>query len=271
MKLINQSYEIIEPKDYSVKELMKFMEKCGRISYQSFDKIDDFSYIKFHTMILSNGHNAVLEFMPIYLTITEYNPETEYLIKKFEENEYSKVVKLTNTEKFICYITTTMRVITENYFKDCERYFSDPTEYHERRYTVKFITNRQITHELVRHRKMSFIQESTRFCNYNKDKFGNELTFIKNGLEDNTEWCNYLVSVEKVYMKLINLEIKPQIAASVLPNAVKAEIAVSGYATDWKNLFALRTSKAAHPQMRELMIPLQQEFYSRGMLINNPH
>src|SRR5574344_2740104 len=138
--------------------------------------------------------------------------------------------------------------------------------------------------ELVRHRVMSFAQESTRYCNYSKDKFGNELTFIIPSWfseekqanislkysdligENNAELLckQFLCNSEITYNKLLEEGWKPQEARQVLPNALKTELVMTGFVSDWQHFFGLRCDKAAHPQARELAIPLQEEFIKRG-------
>lgn len=132
--------------------------------------------------------------------------------------------------------------------------------------TVKFIVDRGVSHELVRHRLAFFSQESTRYCNYSKDKFNNEVTFIKpcwfNKASTYTQafWLDSIGSTEKSYQVLIEEGWTPQEARSVLPNALKTEIVVTSNLRHWREIFRQRTSQAAHPQMREVMIPLLEDF-----------
>ena len=142
--------------------------------------------------------------------------------------------------------------------------------------SVKFIVDRGISHELVRHRIASFAQESTRYCNYAKDKFGSECNFIDitPGIKlDNKmksmetseialvleEWEKAMEDAERHYMKILELGATPQIARSVLPNSTKTEITVSANYREWRKFFKLRIPKTAHPQMREVTIPLLKE------------
>lgn len=130
--------------------------------------------------------------------------------------------------------------------------------------SVKFICDRGISHEIVRHRIASFAQESTRYCNYSADKFGKSITFIKPCFwEDNSEEMNcwfYTCSIaESKYFYLIECGASPQEARSVLPNSLKTEIVVTMNLREWRHFFKLRTSSAAHPQMREITIPLLAE------------
>jgi thymidylate synthase (FAD) len=125
---------------------------------------------------------------------------------------------------------------------------------------VIFITDRGITHEQVRHRLCSFVQESTRYCNYSKDKFGNEISAIMpDGLSMAAIeiWLEAVSCAEKAYFSLIEKGCTPQAARSVLPACTKAEIAVKANFREWRHIFRLRAiSKVAHPDMRKLMIPL---------------
>lgn len=201
-------------------------------------------------------------------------------------------------------ITTNLRVLVENNWLDDLKYVCEPTEHHERRYTVKFICDRGVSHEFVRHRVFSFAQESTRYCNYSKDKFGNEVTFIipewfdlkeghcvyKDALVENgtlkeqggfyiddlyigNEWGGEiwaflwtLQHCEHYYFGLINKGWKPQQARAILPNSLKTELVMTGFISDWKHFFELRTAGSAHPQARELAIPLREEFINKGYI-----
>lgn len=134
--------------------------------------------------------------------------------------------------------------------------------------SVKFICDRGVSHELVRHRIASFGQESTRYCNYSKDTFGNEITVIEplfyehNPLHYNSRWDKWYQSCltsEKYYFELINDGSTPQEARSVLPNSLKTEIVVTMDMREWRHFFKLRTASVAHPQMREITIPLLKE------------
>lgn len=142
--------------------------------------------------------------------------------------------------------------------------------------SVKFTVDRGVSHELVRHRIASFAQESTRYCNYSKDKFGNEISVIDidggmcldanmkkmsalEMLAIKDEWIKAMKSAEKHYMKMLKLGATPQTARSVLPNSTKTEITITANYREWRAFFKLRTAKAAHPSMREVTIPLLKE------------
>jgi thymidylate synthase (FAD) len=131
--------------------------------------------------------------------------------------------------------------------------------------TVRFVCDRGVTHELVRHRIASYSQESTRYCNYTNDKFGNELTFIKPCFwnEDDEAyklWLETMSHIEKQYNKMIELGAKPEEARSILPNSLKTEIVVTMDLREWRHYFKLRTAERAHPQIREISIALLEEF-----------
>jgi thymidylate synthase (FAD) len=137
--------------------------------------------------------------------------------------------------------------------------------------TVKFVTDRGVTHELVRHRVASFTQESTRYCNYGKGKFGSEITVIepfffdktpvepwKNNLYD--AWVTSCSEAERIYLMMLEMGAKPQEARSVLPNSLKTEIVMTANPREWRHVFELRTVREAHPQIRQIMCPLLKSF-----------
>lgn len=132
--------------------------------------------------------------------------------------------------------------------------------------SVKMVCDRGVTHEIVRHRVASYSQESTRYCNYQKDKFGNELTFIKPVFwkEDSPEytlWKESMQQIEDQYMKLIDMGASAQEARSILPNSLKTEIVVTMNLREWRHFFRLRTASAAHPQIREIAGMVLEEFH----------
>lgn len=134
--------------------------------------------------------------------------------------------------------------------------------------TVKFICDRGVTHEIVRHRIASYSQESTRYCNYSKDKFGNELTFIRpcfwaDDSEEYAVWKQAMEDIEKTYVKLLSLGAKPEEARSILPNSLKTEIVCTMNLREWRHFFRLRTAERAHPQIREISVALLDELKKR--------
>lgn len=131
--------------------------------------------------------------------------------------------------------------------------------------TVHFVTDRGVTHELVRHRLSSFTQESTRYCNYGKDKFDNQVSFIEPffyvGRDNLYEmWHEHCEEAEQSYLKMLEAGAKPQEARSVLPNSLKTEIVVTANAREWRHIMNLRTARDAHPQIRQIMCPLLVRF-----------
>jgi thymidylate synthase (FAD) len=132
---------------------------------------------------------------------------------------------------------------------------------------VKFIINRAVTHELVRHRPCSFLQESQRYCRYSEDKFGSEVSFIKpmfftEGSSEYALWEKAMIDTEQLYLKLLETS-TPQAARTVLPNSCKTELIVYADLEEWRHIFSQRTTRAAEPSMREVMIPLQEDFQQR--------
>jgi thymidylate synthase (FAD) len=151
-------------------------------------------------------------------------------------------------------------------------------------FTVFVICDRGVSHEIVRHRIASYAQESTRFCNYSKDKFDNSVSFIDlhGGMEFDTkmqtltpdkvweiydEWQRACCEAEAHYLRMLELGATPQIARSVLPNSTKTEIAITMNLREWRHFFKLRTALAAHPQMREIMLPLLAEIQTQCPLV----
>jgi len=135
--------------------------------------------------------------------------------------------------------------------------------------SVKFIIDRGISHELVRHRLASFCQSSTRYCNYSKDKFGNEITVISPEelmpvlTPQYNIWLESCRQSEKAYFDLLNCGVKPEIARNVLPTSLMTEIVVTANIREWRTIFKLRTSNAAHPQIRSIMRKLLDDLKSK--------
>jgi len=140
-------------------------------------------------------------------------------------------------------------------------------------FSVRFIVDRGISHEIVRHRLASFTQESTRYCNYGKDKFGNELNIIDLRphltKEQSEQWLNAMELAEDSYQTLIQNGCTPQFARSVLPNSLKTEIVVTANLREWRIIFQQRTANTAHPQIREVMRPLLDEIKTLIPIIFN--
>lgn len=296
MKLIKPSFEIWEQPS-GLEGVYKQIERVGRVCYKSEDKITEDSAKPFVDRMIKSGHGAMLEHGTVYLKVFNVIENSE-LIDKYKSNKYSVVKE--GTEVYNCHgdilygsckcITTNYRVLVENGWLDDLKYICKPTEFHEKRITVHFVCDRGVSHEFVRHRVMSFAQESTRYCNYSKDKFGNELTFIQPCWLDDERLKLYgpyhtvirdkslesifiasLNNAEKDYIDLIDLGWKPQEARAVLPNSLKTELVVTGFVSDWNHFFDLRargTTGAPHPQANELAEPLMKEFIARKYINN---
>lgn len=287
MKLIKSSFTILHQAP-GLEGVYKQIELAGRTCYKSEDKITPDSAKAFVERMINSGHGAMLEHGTVYLgmPIETIIPIEANGWGKYESNKYSKggVVCSINGEKRVA-ITTNLRVLVENGWLDDLQYICEPTEYHEKRVCVKFICDRGVSHEFVRHRVFSFAQESTRYCNYSKDKFGNELTFIQPCYLNEEELVKYgpyhlvsrnkspesificsLNNAEKDYLTLIESGWKAQEARAVLPNALKTELVMTGFATDWQHFFELRCASNAHPQARELAIPLYDEFINHKLI-----
>ena len=193
MKAIN-AYTQIFP-DFDCQEIMKKIERCGRVCYKSEGKIAEGSAEKFVANLIKRGHEAVLEHASI---------------------------------------------------------------------TVKFVVDRGVSHEIVRHRIASYCQESTRYCNYSKEDFGSEITFIipdylAFGSEAWHTWKMAMKHAEDAYFKLLDIGLLPQEARAVLPNSLKTEVVMTANLREWRHFFKLRAANstgAAHPQMLEVTRPL---------------
>lgn len=235
----------------------------------------------FVNMLIKSGHGAMLEHGTVYLydmydmyDVSAIGSWANSLGYKYSKNKYSKVIINDHMDIRDIYITTNLRVLVENNWLDDLKYVCEPTEYHAKKVTAKFICDRGVSHEIVRHRVMSFAQESTRYCNYSKDKFGQELTFIEpawefpssNIVNTRERFEAMLEEAEANYMELITLGFKPQEARAVLPNALKTEIVVTGFIDDWKHFFELRCDNAAHPDIRKLALDLQKQFIDRNLI-----
>ena len=297
MKLIKPSFEILEQLP-GLEGMYKQIELAGRTCYKSEDKITEDSAKEFVDRMIKSGHGAMLEHGTVYLSLDMASREQYF---KYCYNKFSKANSTGSAEygTWRGFVTTNLRVLVENDWMEDLQYICEPTEYHEKRPTVKFICDRGVSHEFVRHRVFSFAQESTRYCNYSKDKFGNEITCIlppwlseddipKGFGYTSDDWgsliCEFyyeatekgksegftiepvrnfvfaLQTSEQLYFSLLKEGWKAQEARSVLPNSLKTELVMTGFISDWKHFFDLRCPGSAHPQARELAIPLQEKF-----------
>lgn len=296
MRLIKPYFEIWNQPS-SLEGVYKQIERVGRVCYKSEDKITEDSAKPFvDNRLIKSGHYAMLEHGTVYLkrdSTKEDNLEwaERYLLSPYSRISYGEGShRINGVLHNTVYVTTNYRVIIEQGWLDDLQYICEPTEYHEKRITVHFVCDRGVSHEFVRHRVMSFAQESTRYCNYSKDKFNNELTFIQpcwldderlklygpyhTVIRDKSPESIFIASLnnaEKDYIDLIDLGWKPQEARAVLPNALKTELIVTGFVSDWNHFFDLRArgiTGAPHPQAKELAEPLMEEFIARKYINN---
>lgn len=282
MQLIKQSFEFINQTDFSLVGIKKHIERCARVSYKSEDKITDTSYEKFVNMLESRGHDRPLEFGTVYLKVTN----KEEFSLKYKKNPYSKVaLKYPEGDipNIYCipthFITTNYRVIKENHWENDLQYLCEPTEYHYKRYTIHMILDRGVMDEFRTHVGLSHLAESTRYCNYSKDKFGNELTFIQpcwlndeklklygpyhTVIRDKSPESIFIANlnnVERDYLDLIKLGWTPQQARSILPLGIKSELISCGFEDAWENFMRRRDAPDAHPMAQEIAKPMHEEF-----------
>lgn len=288
MKLINPSFEIYE-QGPGLEGIYEQIELAGRTCYKS-KRPEGQTAKDFVDRMIASQHYAMLEHGTVYL-IERWKEGTE-IKPKYDNNPYSKVKVVNFYGETWKYITTNLRVLVENDWLDDLQYICEPTEYHERRVTVRFTTDRGVSHEFVRHRVFSFAQESTRYCNYSKDKFGNELTFIIPSWVDTIEpgtyeddhefpsmwghdhwmesiWFDNMIKCEKDYITMVREYLTPQQARQILPNSLKTELVMTGFVSDWQHFFDLRargTTGAPHPDAKALAEPLMDEFYKRKLI-----
>ena len=308
MKLIKPKFEIIEQPS-GLDGIYRMIEMAGRTCYKSEDKITEDSAKVFVDRMIKSGHGSMLEFGTVYLkkdVELDFDDCYGYICLdkdyvKYDKNKYSKVRYVVDTKipwstEGTAYITTNFRVLIQNGWMDDLKYLCDPTEFHEKRVCVRFTCDRGVSHEFVRHRVFSFAQESSRYCNYSKDKFGNEVTFIQPSWysdndvefyskypESTSEFINdytkkeadasasalfydSCIIAEQNYLGLLKRYWKPQQARAVLPNALKTELVMTGFVSDWEHFFELRDDSHAHPDARALAHPLHEEFIKRGYI-----
>lgn len=279
MKLIKPKFEILEQPS-GLDGMYKMIELAGRTCYKSEDKITEDSAKGFVERMIKSGHGAMLEHGTVYLMKesefinTHIHPEEGEErecnpLFKYYDNPYSYVVEKDN----IAYITTNLRVLVENGWMDDLQYICEPTEHHEKRVCVRYTSDIHFYKDCTRHRVFSWAIESTRFCNYIKQKFGSSVSFatpiwLKD--EEQEEFEEDLKTIESIYFKWINKGWQPQQAAYFLIQGTKAEIIMTGFVSDYIHFFDLRSEIAKtgkpHPTVVELVEPLRQEFIKRGYI-----
>ena len=271
MKLCKPLFEIWE-QSAGLEGVYKQIEKVSRVCYKSEDKITEDSAKPFVDRMIKSGHGAMLEHGTVYLKITYKNTDFTTLCMFYGKNKYS-VLNHSEDNK-IYYITTNYRVLVENNHLRDLKYLCEPSEYHERRVTVHFTADAGVMREFFRHRVFSMAQESTRYCNYLRDKFSNSITVIYPSWlkeEEELEFEEDMRVIEELYFKWLNKGWTAQQARVFLPLGVKAEAVMTGFTSDWEKFFDLRargTTGAPHPQAKELAEPLMKEFIARKYIDN---
>lgn len=298
MNLIEPKAEYI-PQGNTIDDIYKKIEYCGRTCYLSTDKITETSAKNFVDRMINSEHGAMLEHGTVYLKSNNNEwPQLSYT--KYNLNNYSKAI----INNGILYVTTNFRVLVENNWLDDLQYICEPTEFHEKRYTVKLTTDIGVTREGNRHRVNSMAEESTRYCNYSKEKFGGEVNVAKhawfnesdinylkglNSYKDFITYCNDVGSEKELgwrvidywafailcsnycYNKLIEYGWVAQQARTVLTLSTKSDIVYTAFASDWKHFFDLRlygkTGKP-HPDMLDIAEKIKDAFVDNNVFDN---
>ena len=257
------------------------------IKYQIVNSAKDFV-----DRMIKSKHGAALEHGTVYLfySVSCYDRGGQKWVSKYESNPYSKVIcvgvdddepaeddnyynlmgnEACGNEQHV--ITTNYRTLIENNWLDDLQYLCSPTEFHENRYTMRFTCDRGVSHQLVRERLMSFLQESQRYCSYIKEKFGASVTFIQPDwieTSDQKEFEEDIKAIEQLYFKWLNKGYKAEEARYFLINGTKTEIVVTAFASDWRHMLDLRyfekTGKVS-PDMKDLMQKTQKVMQEAGI------
>lgn len=299
MILSYQKVEILNQQPGEV-GMKKHIERAARTCYKSEDKTTDDSYERIFKMLCDNEHLAALEHGTVYL-FAPIDCSTFELISFYQHNPYSRVA-LSDT---YAYITTNYRVIHENKrYTDLYFRVDKPTEFHEKRVTVKFIADISVTREANRHRVNSMCEESTIYCNYSRDKFGGEVSIsvpvwltsadiakaaeticpvnsivicdpveVASGLVNGRYedwgpievWLAANIMAEFFYMQLIKKGWTAKQARTVLPLDTKSELIHTAFVDDWQHFFKLRCAEA-HPQIKDLAIKLRNIFIENKLI-----
>jgi thymidylate synthase (FAD) len=309
MKIIEPSFEIQDDLDTS--SVAVRLEACGRVCYKSEDATTEDSAIPFLSRIVTHGHDSVLEMAVVSFAVTCHpdhvlellSCQPKFLVIDRVNNgmlvtgsirAFRDLYKIHFNNQLVNDLVSMLAAkepyLFENIFDSAKARERDPQVgikklslqevdnlpadlvLRHRFVRVRFIVNRAVTHELVRHRLCSFLQESQRYCRYSQDRFDNQVTFIKplffsKDTRQYAVWAEAMEAAEVCYLNLLETS-TPQAARTVLPNSCKTEIIVYCNLAEWKHIFELRTSQAAEPSMREIMIPLRQEMAKRFSMVS---
>lgn len=273
------------------------IERAGRVCYKSENRRNADSAKPFVERMIRSDHTAMLEHGSIYLTLSLEADKEKTIAEHYLHNKFSH----TNVIDGKAYVTTNLRVLVENKWMDDLQYLTEPTYRHERRVTVHFTTQIGTTREFNRHRANSMAEQSTRYCNYAKDKFGNEITInlpvwvmeqiaeqgdavlkyttkdlpmlfqkvCEGTASDLENWVFANLSAEQAYMNLTALGRTAQEARAVLPLDTNTELVHTAFVSDWKHFFDLRaigTTGAPHPDAKVLAEPLMEAFKKLGLI-----
>lgn len=273
MKLINPSVELITQTP-GLEGIYKQVERVGRVCYKSEDKITEDSAKPFVERMIKSQHLAMLEHGTVYLAASD--DSEDLIFWKVANSPYSKVI--CNDRANMLYVTTNLRVIAElNAWEVIDKYLCEPTELHIKRICLKFITSIGVSREFNRHRVASVAEQSTRYCNYSKEKFGGEVTFvkpvwsklpvgqygIKQGYPEEYHKCgfsdrrfiNYLLDAEYFYLDYTKDGWQSQQARETLPLATATEVVYTAFEDDWEHFFDLRyrgTTGLPHPNAQQV-------------------
>lgn len=299
MEFLVAGFEIIE-QEPGLEGMYKAAELPGRICYGSQDKMAPGTAEKFCNGLMKSNHGAPLEHGTVYLFADFYEDKGGSPLSKYKNNKYSKYTWNDNGT----YVTTNLRVLFENGWMDDLQYWCEPTEFHEKRYQVRFQVDRFTGEEFLRHRVASFNRESTRYVLFTKEKFGGGSikyivpVWMLDRLDDiksletisATEVCQSIIDfdsgigpMDEVLAWIAPLKIaewsyctltndfgwKAEQARTVLPCAINSPLIKTAFLSDWGHFFALRaigTTGKPHPQASELAQPLMEEFIKRGYL-----
>ena len=288
MRIEQPSFEIW-PQEEGINGVYKQIERAGRVCYKSEKNASEDSAKPFVERMIAADHTAMLEHGTVYL-----KGAVENLVNRYANNRFSRI----HVKDSVAYVTTNLRVVSGNKWMEDLGCFCEPTSHHEQRITVHFTTQVGVTREFNRHRANSMAEQSTRYCNYSKDKFGGEIAInlpewikkeadcqkIYQELNHNLlkQLCQELVTeknqqawsavdnwffanlaCEYAYLNLISLGRKPQEARVVLPLDINTELVHTAFVSDWKHFFDLRalgTTGAPHPDAKAIAAPLFEEF-----------
>ena len=287
MRIINPKFEIIN-QNPGIEGILEKIKIAGQTCYDSESKRTP---KEFTDMLIKSGHGAMLEHGTVYL----YTDISE-IASKYLKNKFSLVHEIILLNKAIgYYITTNYRVLVENGWLDDLKYFTEPLDYHEKRVTVRFTTQIAISREYNRHRVNSIAEQSTRYCNYSKDKYNGHVSIVKptwvsdliKGNEENIKvnlrgmcqaiylgsdieewdaimyWIFSNLVAEYSYLNMLRLGRTAQESRTVLPLDTRTELVHTAFISDWKHFFDLRalgTTGKPHPDAKILAEPLMEEF-----------